>query len=164
MANSTDRPLMMPDPHPAGVASAHESDLAAANLSRLRGLFTDAEGICIRVLRADPNNVHAHSLIGDIYRDQGRFEDACQWYQLALDLQPDSRPDQSKLEETRAERDSERQHSAVLSTLVQLGLSTVACLPGLSLAFPGRPTGLGAILSKTEGWRSQAARRGSGPS
>lgn len=108
MANSTDRPLSKPDATQTGHSAAHESDLAAANLSRLRGLFTDAEAICIRVLRADPNNVHAHSLIGDIYRDQGRFEDACQWYQLALDLQPDSRPDQSKLEETRAERDRRR--------------------------------------------------------
>jgi len=71
--------------------------LAAANLLRVRGLHDQAEARCIEVLRADPNNVHAHSLLGDIYQDQGRLEDARQWYQLALDLNPNSRPDREKL-------------------------------------------------------------------
>jgi len=76
-----------------------EIALAAANLLRVRGSYSEAERRCIEVLRADPNNVHAHSLLGDIYRDQGRFEDARQWYQMALDLNPRSRPDREKLAE-----------------------------------------------------------------
>ncbi len=74
-----------------------EVALAAANLLRVRGAFEEAERRCIEVLRADPNNVHAHSLLGDIYMDQGRLDDARQWYQLALDLNPHSRPDREKL-------------------------------------------------------------------
>ncbi len=77
--------------------SEHEAALAAANLLRLRRRFPEAEARCIEVLRADPNNVHAHSMLGDVYRDQGRLEDARQWYQLALDLEPTSRADRRKL-------------------------------------------------------------------
>lgn len=77
--------------------SGHEIALAAANLLRLRGNFDEAEARCIDVLRADPNDVHAHSLLGDVYADQGRMDDARQWYQMALDLNPHSRPDREKL-------------------------------------------------------------------
>jgi hypothetical protein len=79
-----------------------EVSLAAANLLRLRRRFAEAESRCIEVLRADPNNVHGHSMLGDIYRDQGRHEDARQWYQLALDLDPKSRSDREKLARLRA--------------------------------------------------------------
>jgi hypothetical protein len=82
---------------PAAHGDAGQVSLAAANLLRVRGLHDQAEARCIEVLRADPNNVHAHSLLGDIYQDQGRLEDARQWYQLALDLNPNSRPDREKL-------------------------------------------------------------------
>lgn len=71
--------------------------LAEANLARLRSHWPDAEAGCVMVLRADPNNLHAHSLLGDIYRDQGRFDDALQWYRLALDLAPSSAADREKL-------------------------------------------------------------------
>lgn len=81
----------------ADTAGEREVALAEANVYRLRGMYAEAERRCVDVLRADPNNVHAHSLIGDIYFDQGRFEDARLWYQLALDLDPNSRPDREKL-------------------------------------------------------------------
>jgi len=84
---------------PLETSSSLEIALASANLLRVRGSYSEAEKRCIEVLRADPNNVHAHSLLGDIYRDQGRFEDARQWYQMALDLNPRSRPDREKLAE-----------------------------------------------------------------
>jgi hypothetical protein len=35
--------------------------------------------------------------LGDIYRDQGRSDDALQWYRLALDLAPSSAADREKL-------------------------------------------------------------------
>lgn len=82
--------------HPASPPE-HEIALAAANLLRVRKRFNEAEARCVEVLRSDPNNVHAHSLLGDIYLDQGRREDARQWYQLALDLDPRSRSDRRKL-------------------------------------------------------------------
>lgn len=81
-----------------------ESLLAAANLMRMRGQWKDAEARCVEVIRADPNNQHAHSLLGDIYRDQGQFEEARQWYQMALDLNPKNDADRVKLAEVERER------------------------------------------------------------
>ena len=106
----------------ARTPSEHEVALAAANLLRLRKHFAEAEARCIEVLRSDPNNVHAHSLLGDIYRDQGRREDARQWYQLALDLDPKSRADRVKLLALREDgggdgRDIEESRFAGLSSL-----------------------------------------------
>ncbi len=50
------------------------------------------DALCI-----EPDNVSAHSLMGDIYADQGRLDDAIQWYCLALDLDSDSMADRQKL-------------------------------------------------------------------
>ncbi len=71
--------------------------LAEANLFRMRAMWHEAESRCIDVMRSSPNDVHAHSLLGDIYRDQGRYDDAGKWYQMALDLNPQSAADRSKL-------------------------------------------------------------------
>ena len=38
----------------------------------------------MRVLRSQPGNADAHSLLGDIYRDQGAIDDAIQWYRMAV--------------------------------------------------------------------------------
>jgi hypothetical protein len=71
--------------------------LAEANLLRMRAQWHDAESRCIDVMRVNPNDVHAHSLLGDIFRDQGRYDEASQWYQMALDLNPNSAADRGKL-------------------------------------------------------------------
>ncbi len=75
--------------------------LARANLLRVRGQWTEAADLCVAVLRADPGNATAHSLLGDIYQDQGRPEEAKHWYQLALELCPASVADRAKLERVR---------------------------------------------------------------
>jgi hypothetical protein len=72
--------------------------LTQANLHRIRGQFTEAIDCCVAVLRAQSGNVTAHSLLGDIYRDQGKMADAIQWYRMALDLRPNP-SDQAKLAE-----------------------------------------------------------------
>ncbi|MEJ5251775.1 MAG: tetratricopeptide repeat protein [Chthonomonadetes bacterium] len=77
--------------------------LAHANLLRMRGKWEDAIRACSEVLRQFPNNVHAHALMGDIYRDQGNLEEAAQWYKLALDLAPDSAVDRRRLEQVQQE-------------------------------------------------------------
>ncbi len=84
-------------------AKASEKLLATANLWRMRGKWSEAERSCVEVMRADPNNLHAHSLLGDIYRDQGRYDDAAQWYQMALDLDAGSTADRAKLDHVKAE-------------------------------------------------------------
>ena len=74
--------------------------LARANLLRMRGQWSDAADVCAEVLRLAPQNANAHSLLGDIYQDQGRPEEARQWYHLALELHPGSEADRAKLART----------------------------------------------------------------
>ncbi len=71
--------------------------LAQANLLRMRGEWPDAIAKCMAALRLSPDNPSAQSLLGDIYDNQGRLDDAVQWYRMALDVQPDSPADQIKL-------------------------------------------------------------------
>ncbi len=77
--------------------------LTRANLSRLRGNWADATDRCVTVLRAQPGNATAHSLLGDIYRDQGKLDDAIQWYRMAVDLRPNP-SDEAKLRQQERER------------------------------------------------------------
>ncbi|MBI3911723.1 MAG: tetratricopeptide repeat protein [Armatimonadetes bacterium] len=71
--------------------------LARANLLRMRGRWSEAADLCAEVIRLDAGNASAHSLLGDIYENQGRLEDAIHWYRLALDLIPTSEADAAKL-------------------------------------------------------------------
>lgn len=71
--------------------------LTRANLLRMRGYWEDAADQCIEVLRLSPGNPTAHSLLGDIYQDQGKPEEARHWYHLALELNPHSTGDRAKL-------------------------------------------------------------------
>jgi hypothetical protein len=75
--------------------------LARANLLRMRGQWADAVELCTQALRADPHSAAAHSLLGDIYENQGRLDKAIHWYQLALDLDPESVADRAKLARAR---------------------------------------------------------------
>lgn len=78
--------------------------LARANLARIRSQWSEAVETCVRVLRVQPGNADAHSLLGDIHRDQGLLDDAIQWYRMAADLRPNG-PDTEKLRKLESERD-----------------------------------------------------------
>ncbi len=121
-----------------------EALLAAANLARMRRRWQEAESLCVEVMRQDPNNIHAHSLLGDIYRDQNRLHDAKQWYQMALDLNPESAADRAKLTEIeRVEARLSNQNapsspptpplSPQVGTQKLLGVSPVAWVRGLTI-------------------------------
>jgi hypothetical protein len=69
-----------------------------ANMLRLRHQFTLAEAKCSEVLKLDPDNSAACSVMGDILRDQGREEDALEWYKMAVDRNPTNEADRKKLE------------------------------------------------------------------
>jgi hypothetical protein len=71
--------------------------LAQANLLRLRGDWSAAREKTVGVLREYPNSGTAHSLMGDIFADQELYEDAAEWYRMALDLEPDNVADERKL-------------------------------------------------------------------
>jgi len=72
--------------------------LAQANLLRMRGCWEAAVENCMAALRLAPDSPSAQSLLGDIYENQGRYDDATQWYRMALDAHPDSPADRLKLE------------------------------------------------------------------
>ncbi|MCC6446427.1 MAG: tetratricopeptide repeat protein [Armatimonadetes bacterium] len=81
--------------------------LAAANLHKIRGEWEAAIQKCVEALRIYPNNVSAHSLMGDIYSQKGDIGEALQWYRMALDLKPDSPSERAKIEKLKAARDQE---------------------------------------------------------
>lgn len=96
------------------------SNLARANLLRMRGDYPVARELALTVLRGYPGSVTAHTLMGDISTEEGDLEAAREWYELALDLAPDSQVDQQKLDSLR-QRITEREAA---QTAIQLGLPT----------------------------------------
>ena len=100
------------------MSSSFDAELARANLLRMRAEYRQAEDLCLSVLKRFPNTVAAHTLLGDIYTDQGLLEQSAQWYELALELDPTSPTDLQKLEDVR-EQIKERDH---ISSIEQLGL------------------------------------------
>jgi hypothetical protein len=97
-----------------------EPMLAQANLARIRGHWQEAVDFCVQVLRTQPSNADAHSLLGDIYRDQGAIDDAIQWYRMAVDLRPTG-PDVEKLRKLEAERERRAAQSGVLNPAMAAG-------------------------------------------
>jgi RNA polymerase subunit RPABC4/transcription elongation factor Spt4 len=71
-----------------GSDTAVYQDLAQANLARMRGEKQGAIDQCLKVLREFPNNVTAHSLLGEIYMEHGELKQAAEWFEMALDLDP----------------------------------------------------------------------------
>jgi hypothetical protein len=67
----------------------------------MRGQWADAVEMCTEALRGDAHSPAAHSLLGDIYENQGRLDKAIHWYQLALELDPESIADKAKLTRAR---------------------------------------------------------------
>ena len=100
------------------MSSKFDADLAKANLLRMRAEFRKAEEVCIGILKTYPNSAATPTLLGDIYSDQGLLEQAAQWYELSLDLDPSSLADKQKLDDVR-EQMQERDH---ISSVEQLGL------------------------------------------
>lgn len=77
----------------------------------MRGQWSEAADQCAEVLRIDPRNATAHSLLGDIYQDQGRPRDARHWYQLALEMNPASTADRAKLARSDETLEARRQRA-----------------------------------------------------
>lgn len=91
-------------------------ELAKANVLRMRKEFKAAEDICLAILRRFPNNASANTLLGDISVEKGALEQAAEWYELALDILPDSKENQEKLGSVRAKL-NERQTQATVESL-----------------------------------------------
>ncbi len=77
------------------------SELARANLYRMRNSTKEAVEVCLGILRRYPNNVTAHTMLGDIYAEQDDLKQASEWYEMALDLSPGSVAEKAKLQKVR---------------------------------------------------------------
>jgi len=92
--------------------------LAQVNLLRMRSRFKEAEETCLAILHQYPHNLSANVLMGDLAAEQGNLDQAVQWYELALDIDPDSAALKTKLEAARTKNED-----TVVQTVVQeLGL------------------------------------------
>jgi tetratricopeptide (TPR) repeat protein len=72
--------------------------LTRANLLKLRNQWPDAVALCTEALRRAPKSADAHSLLGQIYEAQNNDDQALHFYSMAVDLNPQSRPDRERLD------------------------------------------------------------------
>jgi len=94
--------------------------LAKANLLRMRGEIGEARNECLAILKRQPGNFTAHVLLGDLAAESGSFDQAIQWYELALDLLPGNPQVTSKLEQVR----QRIEHKQAAEAVAQLGIPT----------------------------------------
>jgi len=94
------------------------TELARANLLRMRGEYKQAEEQCLNILKRFPNNASANTLLGDISAEQNDLAQAVEWYELSLDIVPDDDAVKRKLDQVK-ERIAVNETAA---TAQQLGL------------------------------------------
>lgn len=139
------------EPGAEGSDIAIYPELARANLLRMRGDYHGAQEVCLAILRRFPNNATGNTLLGDIAAERGDLEHAIEWYELALDLQPDSAVDRQKLDAVRARLEKEHAATAVsqlelpknqpkLSTYIVIATAAIV-LAGVVAFAMGRQSG-----------------------
>lgn len=104
------------DPQSEGSDSEVYNELARANLLRNRHQLQEAIDVSLGILRKYPNNATAHTLLGDIYSEMDDLKQAAEWYEMAIDLNPDSASDQLKLQKVR-ERMANQQSASTAKAL-----------------------------------------------
>ncbi|MHB0937159.1 MAG: tetratricopeptide repeat protein [Armatimonadota bacterium] len=125
-----------------------EALLAEANLFRTRGQFDEAVSACMRVLQRDAANAAAHSLIANVYRDQGNYREALNWFKLAVELNPDNESDRKKLDEM-----IDRVFQGVLAGEIRSGVKAAAQPPAAGfapMASGRRKPGFTGILARIQ--------------
>jgi len=93
-------------------------ELARANLARMRGDYKQAEDQLLHVLKRFPNNPTANEMLGDLAAEREDLPHAIQWYEMALEIVPNSASISRKLEEARAKVGTKE----AKDTTAQLGL------------------------------------------
>jgi tetratricopeptide (TPR) repeat protein len=119
-----------------------EEILRRAERAFSRGAMHEARALCQRVLSYDRRNGPAHALLGDIFRVQGRVDEAITMYTIAVQLDPrDDRTadnldrllkrakavdDEIRLgPEQREERERQRQEKRIIGTIAVLTIAFV---------------------------------------
>lgn len=131
-------------------------DLAQANLSRMRGDKQGAIDQCLKVLRAFPNNVTAHSLLGEIYMEHGELTQAKEWLEMALDLDPSSEREKQLLKKISQELENKDHKIAVeqLEVRPQSGLTALWVVMMALILVVG---GLSFFVGRNAGQKSEVA-------
>ncbi|MCW3052706.1 MAG: hypothetical protein JWN14_1876 [Chthonomonadales bacterium] len=168
-------PAVHPPLAPKSAAPSPPSDprvinnlLTQANLSRVRGNWSEAIDRCVEVLQAEPGNAAAHALLGDIYAARERYTDAAQWYRMALEIHPNP-IDEAKLSRTEreiAQQETQKAKSvrrisvdpavqptdgqAQVGTVALMGVSPRLWLRGITVASFAFLVVSGAILLGTQ--------------
>ncbi len=92
---------------PGGVPPRTAAPPSAADTARLiaeaqsafvRGKFVEARALCEQVLRRDRRSAQAYEILGDVYRLQGRTDDAINMYTMALQFNPRNQTLMQRLE------------------------------------------------------------------
>lgn len=130
----------------AQIAEQNGADLARSNLLRMRGDYRAAIDQCLSLLKRSPDDPDAHTLIGDIYAEQGDLGQAAQWYELALDLNPGSTQDQQKLTHVQL-RIKEREAATAAQQIALPPASPYPWLPWMVMAVIALLIGIGAYIA-----------------
>jgi len=101
-----------------GSDAAIYTELARANLLRMRGEYKGALDQCRTILHKFPNNVSANQLLGDLCAETGDLAQAKEWYELALDIAPNHAQIQKKLNDVQ----QTLEHAETEGLVEQLGL------------------------------------------
>lgn len=72
--------------------------VAEAQAAFVRGKFVEARALCEQVLRRDRRSAAAYEILGDIYRLQGRTDEAINMYTMALQFNPRNHTVMQRLE------------------------------------------------------------------
>ncbi|MCE5323059.1 tetratricopeptide repeat protein [bacterium] len=75
--------------------------LTSANLHRIRKEWDEAVADATEALRIDQNNADIASLLGVIYQERGMLDDAVIWFQMALEMNPNSAYDRARLKQVK---------------------------------------------------------------
>ncbi|QYK54608.1 MAG: tetratricopeptide repeat protein [Fimbriimonadaceae bacterium] len=108
-------------------------DLASANLLRMRGDKQDAIDTCLKILRNYPNNATAHSLLGEIYMEHGELKQAAEWFEMALDLDPNATREKMLLKKVQDQLNAKESAAAVQQLEIKPRSGLTAYLVGMML-------------------------------
>jgi hypothetical protein len=100
--------------HPVDPALA---EIAKMNLLRIRGDMDGAKSLGLSILKKHPRSVEAHVLMGDLNSEQGKLDQAAEWYSLALDIDGKSPGTAKKLEKVRVALDVVKNSSSSQANL-----------------------------------------------
>lgn len=168
------RDLAPNTPGPKAGGADVETLLASANLHRMRSEWEAAIADATDALRIDARNPDIASLLGDIYEQRDMLDEALVWYQMALELNPDSEPDQDRMDRVSklvaARREAEgtgsfrvfEKHTRIWTIALVAIFVSIVSFAGITMLLRGSPRET-SYPKPTRVGRPRAAGQPSGP-